>query len=291
MTYVAEEINSQPELWRRAAAEAAGAAGALPAPGERVAVVGCGTSGFMAMAYASLREAAGQGETDAFAGSEFPIDRPYDRIVAITRSGTTTEVLDILRKAGDRSTVLVGDVDTPAVTLARDVIALPWADERSVVQTRFATSALTLLRASLGEDLAKAADDAQRALELPLPLDPATVEQVTFVGRGWTNGLAQEAALKCREAATFWTEAYPAMDFRHGPISISAPGRAVWAFGEVPAGLRADVEATGATFVHDPALDPVAHLIVAQRFAVALAEHKGLNPDEPRHLTRSVVLS
>lgn len=291
MTYVAEEIDSQPDLWRRAAAQAAGEAGALPRPGERVAVVGCGTSWFMAMAYASLREAAGQGETDAFAGSEFPIDRPYDRIVAITRSGTTTEVLDILRKAGDRSTVLVGDVDTPAVTLARDVIALPWADERSVVQTRFATSALTLLRASLGEDLTRAADDAQRALTLPLPLDPATVEQVTFVGRGWTNGLAQEAALKCREAAAFWTEAYPAMDFRHGPISISAPGRAVWAFGEVPAGLPDDVAATGATFVHDATLDPVAHLIVAQRFAVALAEQKGLNPDAPRHLTRSVVLS
>lgn len=291
MTYVAEEIDSQPELWRRAAAQAAEASGALPRPGERVAVVGCGTSWFMAMAYAALREAAGQGETDAFAGSEFPIDRPYDRIIAITRSGTTTEVLDILRKAGDRSTVLVGDVDTPAVSLARDVIALPWADERSVVQTRFATSALTLLRASLGEDLAKAADDAQRALALPLPLDPATIEQVTFVGRGWTNGLAQEAALKCREAATFWTEAYPAMDFRHGPISISTTGRAVWAFGEVPPGLREDVEATGATFVHDPAIDPVAHLIVAQRFAVALAEHKGLDPDTPRHLTRSVVLS
>ncbi|GAA1383542.1 SIS domain-containing protein [Catellatospora chokoriensis] len=291
MTYVAEEINSQPDLWRRAVTQAAEATGALPRAGERVAVVGCGTSWFMAMAYAALREAAGQGETDAFAGSEFPVERPYDRIIAITRSGTTTEVLDILRKAGDRSTVLVGDVDTPAVTLARDVIAMPWADERSVVQTRFATSALTLLRASLGEDLAKAADDAQRALDLPLPLDPATVEQVTFVGRGWTNGLAQEAALKCREAATFWTEAYPAMDFRHGPISISTTGRAVWAFGEVPPGLREDVEATGAAFVHDPALDPLAHLVVAQRFAVALAEHKGLNPDTPRHLTRSVVLS
>ncbi|MDI1465826.1 sugar isomerase [Catellatospora sp. KI3] len=302
MSYVAEEIVSQPDLWLRAADAAADAAAALPRPGERVAVVGCGTSWFMAMAYANLREAAGQGETDAFAGSEFPVtrlpgnqgqspmNRPYDRIVAITRSGTTTEVLDILKTAGARSTVLVGDVDTPAVTLARDVVALPWADERSVVQTRFATSALALLRASLGEDLTAAAADARRALELPLPLDPAAIEQVTFVGRGWTNGLAQEAALKCREAATFWTEAYPAMDFRHGPISISATGRAVWAFGEVPAGLRGDVEATGATFVHAPALDPMAHLVTAQRFAVALAEHKGLDPDAPRHLTRSVIL-
>jgi fructoselysine-6-P-deglycase FrlB-like protein len=254
-------------------------------------VVGCGTSWFMAMAYAARREAVGHGETDAFAGSEFPSDRPYDRIIAITRSGTTTEILDILQRDGRRATVLVGDPDTAAVKLARDVIALPWADERSVVQTRFATSALALLRASLGEDLTRAAADAQRAVTVPLPLDPAAVEQITFVGRGWTNGLAQEAALKCREAATFWTEAYPAMDYRHGPISISATGRAVWAFGEVPTGLAEDVARTGATFVHDASLDPMAHLIVAQRMAVALAEQRGLNPDAPRHLTRSVVLS
>jgi fructoselysine-6-P-deglycase FrlB-like protein len=100
--------------------------------------------------------------------------------------------------------------------------------------------------------------------------------------------------LKCREAATFWTEAYPAMDFRHGPISISAPGRAVWAFGPVPAGLADDVEHTGADFVTDASLgnlDPMASLIVAQRLAVALAEHRGLDPDAPRNLTRSVVLS
>jgi CRISPR-associated protein Cas5a/b/c len=38
-------------------------------------------------------------------------------------------------------------------------------------------------------------------------------------------------------------------------------------------------------------LDPMADLIRAQRLAVALAEAKGLNPDKPRHLTRSVLLS
>jgi fructoselysine-6-P-deglycase FrlB-like protein len=297
MSYVAAEIDSQPGAWRRAAALASTLGDALPATGERVAVVGCGTSWFMAMSYAALREAAGHGETDAFAGSEFPAGRRYDRIIAITRSGTTTEILDLLRAAraaGARTTAIIGDPDSPAVELATDAIKLPWADERSVVQTRFATSTLALLRAHLGADLSDAADDAQAALTVELPLDPAALEQVTFVGRGWTNGLAQEAALKCREAATFWTEAYPAMDFRHGPISISAPGRAVWAFGPVPAGLAADVARTGAAFVSDESLgdlDPMASLVVAQRLAVALAEQRGLDPDSPRNLTRSVVLS
>ncbi len=72
-THTEAEIASQPESWRRAVADVP--AGALPRPGERVAVVGCGTSWFIAMAYAALRERAGQGETDAFAASEVPAGR------------------------------------------------------------------------------------------------------------------------------------------------------------------------------------------------------------------------
>jgi fructoselysine-6-P-deglycase FrlB-like protein len=281
MTHVAEEIGSQPSCWRRAAA--LDSLDALPRPGQRVAVIGCGTSWFMAMSYAALREAAGHGETDAFAASELPSGRRYDRVVAITRSGTTTEVLD-----ARPDTVIVGDVGSPAARLAEHVVALPWADERSVVQTRFATTALAVLRASLGEgDLSAGAE---QALAMPLPVDVETLEQITFVGRGWTIGLAHEAALKCREAAVFWSEAYPAMDFRHGPIAVSAENRAVWAFGDVPGGLAEDVAKTGAAFIHQPSLDPMAHLIMAQRLAVALAEHRGLDPDAPRHLTRSVIL-
>ena len=291
MTYVKAEIASQPDCWRLAAklADAPG----LPARGERVAVVGCGTSWFMAKAYAARRESLGQGETDAFQASEFPRGRRYDRVVAITRSGTTTEIVDLLRELDDRTptTVLTADPAQPAAALATDAIVLDFADERSVVQTRFATSALALLRAGLGEDVAALAADAQRAIEAPLPLDAATVEQVTFVGQGWTVGLAHEAALKCREAAAFWTEAYPAMDYRHGPIAIAAPDRAVWTFGPPPRGLAGEVSATGARFVGaGDTLDPMAELILAQRFAVALAQHRGLDPDAPRNLTRSVVL-
>src|SRR5262249_45109663 len=47
------EVASQPECWLRAAGLAAEVAGILPAPGERVAVAGCGTSWFIAQSYAA----------------------------------------------------------------------------------------------------------------------------------------------------------------------------------------------------------------------------------------------
>ncbi|RRR72781.1 SIS domain-containing protein, partial [Streptomyces sp. RP5T] len=126
MTHVEDELTSQPECWTRAATEAARHAGALPAPGERVAIVGCGTSYFMAQAVAALREGAGQGETDAFAASEFPLGRSYDRVVALTRSGTTTEVLDLLGqlKGRSRTTALTADPATPVTAAADEVVVL-----------------------------------------------------------------------------------------------------------------------------------------------------------------------
>jgi fructoselysine-6-P-deglycase FrlB-like protein len=292
MTHTEVEIASQPECWRRAAADALTPAtsAALPQPGERVAVVGCGTSWFIAQAYAALRERAGQGETDAFAASEAPTGRPYDRILALSRSGTTSEVLALLDGATTRTTAITADPGTPVMTLADEVIVLDYADEQSVVQTRYATTQLALLRAHLGEDLARAADDAERVLAAPLPGGLTEAEQITFLGRGWTYGLAQEAALKMREAARAWTESYPAMEYRHGPISIAGPGRVVWMFGEAPDSLAEEVERTGGAF-HTSAADPMAELVMAQRVAVARARAAGLDPDSPLHLTRSVILS
>lgn len=289
-THVDLEIASQPSTWREAADLAPHAAEKLPSDGERVAVVGCGTSWFIAMAYAGRREEAGRGLTDAFAGSEFPLSRSYDRVVAISRSGTTTEIIGLLEHlTGTPTTLLTAVHDSPAEKVADQTLVLDFADEQSVVQTRFATSTLALLRASLGEDLAPVIADAEKALAVDVK-KLAAVDQCAFVGRGWTVGLACEAALKTREAAQFWAESYPAMDYRHGPISIAQPGRLVWSLGPEPEGLADDVAATGAEFVrHD--LDPQAGLVVAQRLAVTIAKAKGLDPDNPRSLTRSVILA
>jgi hypothetical protein len=73
----------------------------------------------------------------------------------------------------------------------------------------------------------------------------------------------------------------------------------VRAFGDIPERLVSDVEATGATFVHtgfngvdhEP-LDPVADLILAEPSASRSRwpATRGLDPDHPRNLTRSVIL-
>jgi fructoselysine-6-P-deglycase FrlB-like protein len=292
MSHVEDELTSQPECWARVAADAAGHRAALPAPGERVAIVGCGTSYFMAQAAAALREGAGQGETDAFAASEFPRGRSYDRVLALTRSGTTTEVLELLGqvKGRTRTTAVTADPDTPVMKAADDVVVLDFADERSVVQTRFATTALTLLRAHLGLHTDAVVADARTALAEPLPEGVVDCTRFTFLGRGWTVGLANEAGLKMREASLSWTEAYPAMEYRHGPISITTRGTATWMLGPAPDGLAEQVRATGGLWI-DGGLDPLAELVRAQLLAVAVAAARGLDPDQPRHLTRSVILT
>jgi fructoselysine-6-P-deglycase FrlB-like protein len=292
MTHVAHEISSQPDCWRTAVSLAAQHPEGLPAPGERVAVAGCGTSWFMAQSYAAAREQAGLGVTDAFSASEMHRLEGYDRVLVLSRSGTTTEVLDLLGALpSDVPTCAVtADPRTPVMDAADTAVVLEFADEQSVVQTRFATSALALLLAHLGQDLTQAVADAERAVAEPLEKELLTAEQLTFLGRGWTVGLAHEAALKMREAAGAWTESYPAMEYRHGPISITGPGRVAWMFGTAPEGLAADVARTGGSFLSS-SLHPLADLIRAQRLAVAFAEQRGVDPDNPRHLTRSVILA
>lgn len=140
----------------------------------------------MAEAYAALRESGGGGITDAWAASEFPDGRAYDRIIGITRSGTTTEILRLLARDRGRtpSTVLTGDVATPVVEFADHVLDLGFADERSVVQTLFATTALSALRAHLGADVAALAQAADGVPGEELPAAWRHGEQITFLGRG-----------------------------------------------------------------------------------------------------------
>ena len=294
---MAAEVATQPDNWIDAARIARDHRDVLPHPGERVAILGCGTSFYVARAMAALRESLGQGETDAWPGGDAVLDRPYDRVVAISRSGTTTEVLRALEGLRDRVpvTVVTADPQTPIAELG-DVISLEEVDEQAVVQSRTATTTIAMFRWHLGHDLTQAAEEARQVLAI----DDETLagetlgsvrdaEQIVFVGMGWTFGLAEEASLKLKESTQSWTEAYHQTEFRHGPISLSAPGRAVWALGPLVPGFARDIEATGAALVASDR-DPLAELVLVHRLCLLRAADRGLDAGQPRNLARSIIL-
>jgi glutamine---fructose-6-phosphate transaminase (isomerizing) len=291
------EIASQPDCWQRALELAEAGVAGLPAPGERVLVMGCGTSYYVGAAYAWLREAAGQGPTDALVASELPPRlRPYDRVVAISRSGTSSELLDAVRRLRDDQpgaavTALLGEQGTPLAELATAVVDLSFADEAGVVQTRFPTTQLVMLRAALAgagdPGLAALPGAARDALTAPLP--PTGIRQLVVLGHGWGTAVAQEAALKVRESAGAWAESYAVGEYRHGPIATSGPGTLVWGLDRLPADIVEAVWGTGGVAEHGCG-EPLVELVRLHRYAVELATENGRDADKPWFLSRSVIL-
>jgi fructoselysine-6-P-deglycase FrlB-like protein len=289
MALIAEEILDQPRAWSQASTLARGTREAMPV-GERIAVIGCGSSWYAAKAVAALRELNGGGETDAFAASEARLGRDYDRVVAISRSGATSEIRRALELVGPGTitVALVGDPLSPVARQCDVVVDLSFAADRSVVQTRFVTTTVCFARVSLDVAVDGLIADAETALSEAHPLDVNTIDHVVILGQEWLVGLADAGALTVRETAQVWAESYPAMEYRHGPIAAASTGVVVWLLGHAPPGLAEEIAATGAT-VLTARLDPLAELIRIQRLAVALAESRGLDPDSPRNLERAVV--
>ena len=255
-------------------------------------VVGCGTSFFVATAYAAAREAGGLGETDAFAASEFPTGRAYDALLAVSRSGTTTEVLDAVAVIGETIS------DRGPHRGRREPAGARRRADRC--RSRSPTSARSS-RPGSRRRRSCCCWHTWESTRRPRPRQPrtcsggrsrstpASFDRFHFLGRGWTVGLAYEAALKLREAALAWSEAYPAMEYRHGPIALADGRTLVVPMGELDPALAADIRATGATLL-DAEAEPLASLVLAHRLAISLAHLRGLDPDNPRNLTRSVVL-
>jgi fructoselysine-6-P-deglycase FrlB-like protein len=282
------EVMSQPEIWSRVIAEAPVTSPVLPAAGEKVLVVGCGTSYYVGDSYARRRNAAGLGRTRAAIPAELEWVDDDEVVLVLSRSGTTADVVVLAeRLRGTHRVVgIIGAPGTALVQACHEVAMLDYADEESVVQTRFSTSVLVMLRASLGEDLVGLPAAAQVALDLPVP-DPLP-DHVVFLGTGPGAGLAEEAALKCQESAGVWAEAHPVREYQHGPISSAGPSTLVWGLDPLDDALRAAVLATGAR-VLEPALDALAQLPAVHRLALALAAAHGRDPDRPPHLARSVL--
>jgi fructoselysine-6-P-deglycase FrlB-like protein len=292
VTHFSTELASQPSVWRQAQALTDELRSKLPADGARVGILGCGTSLYVAQAAAIYRERHGAGESDAFPGSEVPTGRPWEKVIAISRSGTTTEIIDAVQALPNGTEVfgITGEAGSPLGELLTTELALPFADEQSVVQTRFATTVLTLLLGAYGWDVEASAQRAERHLTESLPDWAGEIQQFVFLGRGVGMALASEAALKFREILATWSEGYATMEYRHGPISAINERSLVWILDDQEPSIDDQIRATGARLIRGQG-DPLAELVRIHRFAEGLCELRGINPDQPPHISRSVVLA
>ncbi len=187
-------------------------------------------------------------------------------------------------------------------------------------------AALGLLAAYCADDGPRFADELRTVAELMSKLVPVVQERITnvavpfafagrmfVIGRGVEFATAREVALKLLETCRVAAEPLTATDLAHGPVAALDPLFPVWAIASddetLPAVLEAAARAreAGATVIASgsaagavvgaayslpvptpPSLlsTPLLSVVPGQLFAWALARTKGLDPDEPRGLSK-----
>ena len=235
-------------------------------------------------------------------------------------------VLENARDCGAFTIGITNEPASSMVKLVDETLLMHGGREQSMAATKTFTGQMMLfymMAAALSPngqaiDYQKIPDFAARALEQ----QPAIVELVqryvfmencVVVGRGLAYANAYEFALKLMETCYVVAERFSAADFLHGPVAMIERHFPVILF--APPGamlqdtkallsrlqeLRADTLAITADLDAaakcsraiimpreiDEVLAPIPYIIPAQLFVALLAEAKGLNPDQPRSLSK-----
>jgi len=246
-------------------------------------------------------------------------DHANQPVVVVSRSGTTTEALEVIRSVRDHGHHTLAVTCRPGSDLAAlaDVaLAVPAADEEAIVMTRsFAALATLLMRVgtrlgdpAFGRDLdslpgrwPETAPHVERAFELAA----AHPSRVVVLGGGAAFGIANEAVLKLTETSQVGASAFHPLEFRHGPISVCEPGVLVVGIlgGSAEAEERRVLEESArlgaTTWVLGPDgpgadLGEIARLPLVlhalQALALGVAVRRGRDPEAPRHLGQVVVI-
>jgi glucosamine--fructose-6-phosphate aminotransferase (isomerizing) len=298
---------------------------------RRIVLTGAGSSLYIAqVAAATMREvchlpgeAVPLSEVLLRPDGVFPgTDHEVGPVIVVSRSGTTTEALEVIRSVrahGHHTLAVTCRPDSSMAALADSVLAVPEADERAVVMTRSVAAMASLLMrlgARVGEAHAarfvrdldalpgrweETGPHVERAFELATQLP----SRVVVLGGGAAHGIANEAVLKLTEMSQVPASAYHPMEFRHGPISVCEPGVLVVGIlgGPSEAAERRVLEeaaALGATTwelgPRGPGADlgEIARLLLVlhplQALAFGAAAVRGRDPEAPRHLGHVVVI-
>ncbi len=342
------EILSQPETWiacqRQLASDSAFKSAAVRlAAAKELLFVGCGSSLYLAeSAAAAWRSTTGR-RTRAIPASEillFPnlcqLDVADLHVVVISRSGKTSEAVraaDFLTNKRHLATLgITCAVDSELSKFCDLAVALPAADEKSMVMTRSFTSMLQLLGrlaesqrgdspspSNVGKVSAALGSRIQAMNErIESFVAKHVFADYIYLAQGPFFPVVREAALKITEMSCSYAQPYHTLEFRHGPKSIVAPetcltfflsetamrpesevlaemkqlgGKIVAVCNRAPDSIRRSVDLLIELETDVPELALMAPFLVpAQLLGFHTGVKKGFNPDEPKNLSRVVIL-
>ncbi|HZJ23499.1 MAG TPA: SIS domain-containing protein [Anaerolineales bacterium] len=327
------EIKSQTEAWAQALELAKAVSLPDAAQYEQVIFTGCGSTYYLSLAAAALYQELTGRVARAVPASELLLnpqivvqDNISQLLVAISRSGTTTETVRAVEKfkAGKHGNVVAISNYNEALSHLADVkIVIDKGQEESMAQTRsfasmFVAVSVFCARMAGQDDLLEPMNKLPQAgdwlidkyesfaKELGENLD---FDRFYFLGSGIRYGLACEANLKMKEMTLTNSEPFHFLEFRHGPMSMVNGNTVVVGmlsdanrFHE--ARVLAEMKMLGAAVAvlgesdADVELESqipesvrgVLYLPVLQLMAFHRAVAKGLNPDRPNNLTAVVKL-
>ena len=283
--------------------------------------------------------------------SEFRYSNPVidenNLVIIISQSGETADTLAALREAKrlGAHTLAIVNVVGSAISKLADQVIYTWAGPEIAVATTKAFSTqlavVYLLTAYMAKQLGTVTQEAYGEMVAALEQLPDCVERVLrpenlqkcqyyasryyhnhdafYIGRNMDSAVCLEGSLKLKEVAYLHSEAYPAGELKHGPISLIENGTLVVAlatikplFDKTVANIR-EVIARGAdvlcvtlegmeekisdvtdSFITvpktHPMLQPSLSLIPLQLFAYYVAVNRGCDVDKPRNLAKSVTV-
>jgi glucosamine--fructose-6-phosphate aminotransferase (isomerizing) len=240
--------------------------------------------------------------------------------LAISQSGRSPDIVAAARAAREGGALVVAavnDESSPLATAGEYTLPLCAGEEKSVAATKSyvaSLAALVQIAAEWSKDsvlraaLAKLPGDLDRAWSLDWSgaVDAlAPVDGLFVIARGLGLGVAQEAALKCKETCGLHAEAFSSAEVRHGPQALLRERFPVLVFCQddearsgtealareladrgVPVWMAGGERGNLPAIASHPVLEPILMAESFYRMANALAIARGHDPDDPPHLRK-----
>ena len=245
-----QEITDQPREWQATLSSALEQRGkweewASSQDGAGYVFVGAGTSYYLALTAAAIfteitgKSARAVPPSDILLSPQSIFGSAGKHVViAISRSGTTTETLRAARWCDTSLQCSVLAIscqpDSPLVQQSRTAMLASEAAEISTVMTKSFTSMLLLLQVLSGvlaqdEQFLSAVSRLPAACAAILEASRAKAEElgaasalkhIVYLGQGARYGLASEGMLKAKEMSLTFSEAFHTLEYRHGPKAL-----------------------------------------------------------------------